>query len=166
MADLQKAVDVLKQGGVIAYPTEYCFGLGCDPLNVAAIKRILAIKRRQQQQGLILIAAEVSQLSPYADVSNAQYYQQIIDSWPGPFTWLLTAKPSVSKWVRGAHRSVAVRVTNHAQSRALCQQFGHVIISTSANRHGEAELMTVEHIEQVLGDEVDYIVEGLSLIHI
>jgi len=161
MTDLQKAVNVLKQGGVIAYPTEYCFGLGCDPLNTKAIQRILAIKRRQANQGLILIAADIPQLEFYVNLSSAACYEDIIQSWPGPYTWTIEAKQGVSEWVRGMHESVAVRVPNHMESHELCRQFGDAIVSTSANRHGESELMTTQQVRNVLGDEVDHVVDAM-----
>ena len=157
---LNKAVTVLRQGGVIAYPTEYCFGLGCDPRQVKAIQRILAIKQRQAQQGLILIAADLHQINFYAQTEGLERLPEIKASWPGPNTWLLPAKASVNEWLRGRHTSIAMRIPQHNFCLSLCTQFDHAIVSTSANRHGQADLINMQEVEDELGNEVDYIVDG------
>lgn len=156
--NIQTAVSVLQRGGVIAYPTEYCFGLGCDPNNQAAVERILKIKRRAVEQGLILIASDLSQISEYADLDATPLREQILHSWPGAVTWTLPAQSQVPSWIVGQHSSIAMRLTAHTHSVAICDGFGHAIVSTSANRHAQAALLSAEQVDNEMGSEVDYIV--------
>ena len=126
----------LKQGGVIAYPTESCYGLGCDPRNRRAVMKLLRLKGRPQRKGLILIGSDFSQLQPYvASLSTAQW-RTIAPSWPGPVTWLLPAARNTPAWLRGSHKSIAVRVSAHPPAARLCQALGMALVSTSANRSG------------------------------
>lgn len=162
MADLTISIDHavahLINGGVIAYPTEHCFGLGCDPLNEAAVRRILTIKQRRMAQGLILIAASSNQVEEYARLQEAPLAETVENTWPGPNTWLLPKQTTTPAWLTGEHQSIAMRVTAHPFSQRMCQQFGGAIVSTSANRHGRSALLTAKQVQQELGDELDYIV--------
>lgn len=130
---LRTAVRHLHAGGVIAYPTEAVFGLGCDPLNRDAVYRLLAIKQRPVDKGLILIAADITQLRPFIQPPGPALQAQLDATWPGPATWLLPANPNAPAWLRGRHTSLAVRVTAHPTAAALCKAFGGPIVSTSAN---------------------------------
>lgn len=159
MTDLiEQAVKVVRDGGVIAYPTEYCFGLGCDPMNTKAVRRILRIKNRAAEQGLILIAADLQQVVEYADIEASPITEKILQSWPGPVTWTLPALGHVSDWIKGMHSSIAMRVTGHVLSAAICRQFGHAMVSTSANRHTQAALRSAAEVAAEMGGEIDYIV--------
>ena len=158
--NIEKAVAVLGAGGVIAYPIEYCFGLGCDPKNEAAVQRILKIKQRSQAQGLILVAADSSQVAEYAEFDSLQRKPEILRSWPGPNTWVLPATSATPDWISGAHASVAMRVTDHPLVRLICAGFGGAIVSTSANRHGQAALVEAQAVEAEMGSELDLIVAG------
>ena len=157
---LTEAVKVLRAGGVIAYPTEYCFGLGCDPRNQASVERLLQIKQRAATQGVILIAADLTQIEDYAELDALTRLAEIQASWPGPNTWLLPTKANVPTWVRGKHTTIAMRIPGHTLSRALCREFGHAIVSTSANRHGQPALLTTEGVVAELGDELDLVVDA------
>lgn len=153
---LHQAARVLKRGGIVAYATEYCFGLGCDPNNRAAVLRLLRLKRRPVRKGLILLAAEVAQLAPYV----AEFSPAALASWPGPHTWLLRPKPGVPGWITGAHDRLATRVTAHAQAAALCRAAGMAIISTSANRAGENPARTDREVRRRFGRRVDFVLSG------
>ena len=157
---IENAVTALRAGGVVAYPTEFCYGLGCDPQNDNALERLINIKQRQAEQGVILIAAELDQVYQYAELDSLPLVQQIKESWPGPNTWLLPVRESVSNMVSGRHSTVAMRVTAHPASRLLCQEFGGAIVSTSANRHAQNELLTAREVEAEMGVELDYIVNA------
>jgi len=157
---IKHAVSALRAGGVIAYPTEYCFGLGCDPRNATAIERVLKIKRRRRDQGVILIAANTSQVADYADLHASPLLADINASWPGPNTWLLPALDSASVWVKGQHSCVAMRVTDHPISQQLCLAFGGAIVSTSANRHSQAPLLNANSVDAEMGSELDCIVDA------
>lgn len=159
-ASVSDAASVIGQGGVVAYPTEFCYGLGCDPSNIRAIRRILRLKRRARDKGLILIAERLDRLSKYIASLPAQYRNEILENWPGPFTWLVPARPGVSRWVRGDYGTIAIRVTAHRCAGRLCKAAGMAIISTSANRARQQPLRTAEAVYGVFAREVDCIVDG------
>ena len=133
---IQRAAQTLHRGGVIAYPTEAVWGLGCDPFCQPAVDRILAMKRRERTMGLILIASAIEQLEPYLVGLDAAQRQQLADSWPGPNTWLIPNNGVAPEWITGGRATLAARVTNHPLSAALCKAFGGPLVSTSANPHG------------------------------
>ena len=154
--ELALAAGVLRQGGIVAYATESCFGLGCDPTKRAAVRRILRIKRRPASKGLILIAAHTDQLVPFV----AHFPRKALVTWSGPYTWLLTATDGARTWIRGNHPRIAVRVTRHAQAAALCRAAGMAIVSTSANPAGEKPARTYREVLRRLGAELDYVLPG------
>lgn len=158
--NIQQAVEILKQGGVIAYPTEAVYGLGCDPLNEEAVNRIIELKGRDAAKGLILIAASFSQLEPYLVKLDQQTQQLLLDSWPGPVTWIVPASDSVSNSLRGKHTSLAVRVTDHPLVQELCNCFGGAIVSTSANPAGEEPARNATEVKNYFDNRLDYILEG------
>lgn len=151
---------MIASGGIVAYPTEACFGLGCDPRRTTSVRRLLEIKQRSIAQGLILIGAHWSQLLGYVDGSCKEAISRAQASWPGPYTWLLPRGGHASYWVRGRHSKVAVRVTAHPGAAALCRHAHRALVSTSANRHGGAPASTFEEVERTMGDQVDYILKG------
>lgn len=154
--ELQRAAKILRQGGIVAYATEYCFGLGCDPANRTAVIRLLRIKQRPVRKGLIVLAADVEQLAPYVQ----HIPTEVAASWPGPHTWLLPAQSGVPGWVTGEHESIAVRVTAHPQAAALCRAAGMAIISTSANRSAEAPARSDREVARRFGNRLDFILSG------
>lgn len=157
---IRRAGAVIRAGGVVAYPTEAVWGLGCDPLDTEAVARILAIKERPVSMGLILIAASVEQLEPWVEVTSEQTRARILATWPGPVTWVLPAQDWVPGWLHGGRGSLAVRVTAHAQSAALCRACGFAIVSTSANRSGRPPARTGVQVRRWFGDELDLILGG------
>ena len=157
---LRTAANIVKDGGIVAYPTEHCYGLGCDPNNLEAVQRIIKVKRRQQSKGLILIADRIGKLNRYIRCLPEQYGQEILQSWPGPFTWLLPARGNVSRCLRGQHESIAVRVTNHPEAKALSRLSNMALVSTSANRSGRPVLTTAVDVEREFRDDIDYVVQG------
>lgn len=128
---------IMKQGGVIAYPTEAVWGLGCDPHNEKAVNAILALKQRSVDKGLIIVASSIEQLTPYLSGLSDVHQQTLNDSWPGPYTWLVPVNDAVPSWISGRHPSVALRVSKHPYVRYLCDAFGGAIVSTSANPQGK-----------------------------
>jgi len=129
----QLAVRHLRNGGILAYPTEAVYGLGCDPLNAEAVQRLLALKQRPYNKGLILIAASIKQLEPFIQPIKAGLRKRLQASWPGPTTWVVPAQNWVPGWLTGHTHELAVRVTAHPGCIALCKAFGSPLISTSAN---------------------------------
>lgn len=154
------AARIIHGGGIVAYPTEGVFGLGCDPLHRAAVERILKLKGRSVDKGLILIAADFAQLQPYLLPLTAPVRARLEATWPGPVTWLLPARADVPRWLRGRHDTLAVRVTAHPVAACLCQTAGYALISTSANRAGRPPARTSLGVRRSLGAGVDYILPG------
>ena len=129
------AAVVVARGGVIAYPTEGVWGLGCDPFDEVGTRRLLALKQRPVEKGLILIAASATQLDGLVDWDALPDDRrvEVHASWPGPHTWIVPVTPRVPRWITGAHDGVAVRVSAHPVVVALCEAFGGALVSTSAN---------------------------------
>ncbi len=130
---ISQAVQCLRHGELIAYPTEAVFGLGCDPANEKAIRTLLALKDRSADAGLILIADEFEQFEPFIKPVESALKDLAMASWPGPVTWLFPRRSTVPDWLAGKHATIAIRVTDHPVCRALCAAFGGAIVSTSAN---------------------------------
>ena len=157
---LNQAVTALKQGGILAYPTEAVWGLGCDPFNQQAVLKLLALKQRPMAKGLILIAAQVEQVEPYLQLLSSLERERVIETWQNskqPTTWVVPVSPDFPQWVRGEHLSVAIRVSAHPPVQALCSAFGGAIISTSANITGQPTALTAEQIVTIFADGIDYI---------
>jgi L-threonylcarbamoyladenylate synthase len=157
---LKRAARIVSSGGVIAYPTEAVFGLGCDPVNEAAVRRLLAIKQRSPAKGLILIAADFTQLQAFLKPLESTHQARLWATWPGPVTWLVPAKNTVPTWLRGRHPTLAVRVTAHPLAAALCRIWGGPLVSTSANRSGRSPACSALAVRRQLGRQVDYVVPG------
>lgn len=130
------AAAALKSGAVIAYPTEAVWGLGCDPQNEQAVADILTLKRRPEAKGMILIAADATQLQSYLGHINAEEFARLNTATTIPTTWIVPAGRFAPKWITGSHTTLAVRITRHPLAAALCRAFGGPIVSTSANPHG------------------------------
>lgn len=157
---LKAAVDALDAGGVIAYPTEAVWGLGCDPDNERALTALLRLKERDPAKGLILIAGHISQLAPWLEGLPAELHAPLLSSWPGPNTWLVPDNGRSKCLLRGCHKSVAVRVSDHPLVARLCEAYGGPIVSTSANRAGEPPALTAETVRETLGDGLAAILDG------
>lgn len=161
---LRLAARILANGGVVAYPTEAVFGLGCDPWDREAVARILAIKGRPVSKGLILIAADFIQLGPFLAPLAPDRRDEILASWPGPVTWVLPVRRTTPAWLTGRFATLAVRVTAHPLAAGLCRAFGGAIVSTSANRAGRPPARSVLALHRGLGGPaaggIDLIVPG------
>lgn len=157
-----EAVAALRAGGVIAYPTEAVWGLGCDPRDEAATLRLLALKIREVDKGLILIAADEAQLTPFIDMAALDQIQRdtVRASWPGPHTWIVPASPAAPRWITGAHAGIAVRVSAHPLVVALCKAFAGALVSTSANRAGAPAAQRVEQLDPHIVAGVDALLAG------
>lgn len=152
----RRACRILASGGIIAYPTEAVFGLGCDPFNAEAVDRIYRIKQRRGNKQFILIAAELADLRPLlGDIEAFPAYAQMCASWPGPHTWICPAAEDLPHWLCGKERTLAVRVTAHAVAAALCRAWGGPLISTSANRSGHPPLRSALRLMHTMGSSID-----------
>jgi len=162
ISTIKAAAEVFFRGDIIAYPTEAVFGLGCDPDNELAIQKLLSIKQRPAHKGLILLAANYSQLLPYIDdcVISRDHHLEVLSRWPGAITQVLPANKNISPLLCGNFDSIAVRITDHEDVVALCQQTNKPLVSTSANLAGQKPAITWQQVEQQLGDKIDFILKG------
>jgi L-threonylcarbamoyladenylate synthase len=162
--DLASVVAALRNGGVIAYPTEAVWGLGCDPQDPLACQRLFALKDRQPAQGVLLIGADFEQVAAYIDLAAtpAEAVERAQATWPGPHTWIFPRAANVPGWIAGAHAGIALRVTAHPPAAALCRAFGSALVSTSANRHGATPARTAADVRTMFGDQLDGILNGTT----
>jgi L-threonylcarbamoyladenylate synthase len=156
---LRQALLTLEAGGIIAYPTEAIYGIGCDPEDDDAILEVLWLKQRSPEKGLILIAADFNQLQDYIAPLPAEVLSKMLQSWPGPNTWLVPVKPDVSPLLTGGRDTLAVRVTDHPIAAELCRQFGGPLVSTSANLTGLRPAKSAYQVRWQL-PELDYVMTG------
>ena len=152
---IARAADTLFGGGVIAYPTEGVFGLGCMPDDEDALLRLLTIKQRSPDKGLILIASDRAQLDDWIVAEKIPQPDAA-----HPVTWIAPARPGVSPLVRGTHDTLAVRLTTNPIAAQICDAVGSPIISTSANVSGQPVARNQHVLRRQFGARVDYIVPG------
>ena len=160
LESLDQARELWHAGGVFAYPTESCYGLGCNPSNPEAVERIIKLKQRSSRHGLILVADDVSRFEPFIQWPSAGIKHKVLASWPGPTSWLLPANTATPAMLTGEHTTLAVRVPDHVPLRRLCQAIGGALVSTSANPHGQAAATSVAQLHDYFGAEIDLIVAG------
>mgnify|MGYP001190643398 CR=1 FL=1 len=154
---LQKAIAACKAGGVIAYPAEAVFGLGCIPTNEHSVHRILKLKRRSIRKGLILIAGEITQLEEFVDFSKVKNLKAVFHAWPGPVTWLIPARRMTPIWLTGEHSTLAVRVSSYDLIKSLCSELGP-IVSTSANPHNALPARSSQRVRAYFPRGIDYVI--------
>lgn len=145
---LVKAIEALKSGEVIAYPTEAVFGYGVDPFNETAVAKLWALKKRNPEKGLILIASEWQQIAELTEAISEERLDAILNSWPGPVTWVFPASELAPKWVCAPNNTIALRITNHPIANQLCTAYGGPVVSTSANVEGAPPARTADDIDR------------------
>lgn len=161
-----RAIAVLDAGGIIAYPTEAVYGLGCDPFNPTAVARLLKLKKRPVAKGLILIASRWSQVETLCAELNERQKTKLLNVKPEkPTTWLIPDhKDLVPAWVKGNHQKFALRISSHPVVSDLCDAYGGPIISSSANYAGarpiKSKLRLLKMSSRQRNDQIDYIVPG------
>jgi L-threonylcarbamoyladenylate synthase len=157
---LSKAIE---NAAVIAYPTDTIWGLGCHPLSETAAYRILEIKQRSPEKGLILLSNDLAYCQPYLDDSlSQQQLSKLAKPDSKPVTWLVPADPLCPFWLRGHHTTIAIRLTNHPLVSQICNAIQAPIVSTSANRQGKDPVRSILQLRREFGDELDFIVSGYS----
>ena len=158
-SELTRAVDILRAGGVVAHACEGVWGLACDAFNESAVMRILEIKSRPVDKGLIVIGGAAEDFAAELARLTATAREVVEASWPGPETWIVSTS-RFPAWITGGRDSVAVRVPGHEQARALAAAFGGPLVSTSANSAGEPELRSEEAVRERFATEVDFVLTG------
>ncbi len=159
---IEEAAEVVRSGGIIAYPTEAVWGLGCDPFDEGAVHRLLAIKQRPVDKGLILVAATLDPLRALLDVATLPTGRlaEVLATWPGPHTWVMPASAQAPPWITGRHPGIAVRVSAHPIVVGLCQAFGGALVSTSANLAGHPAVADREALDPALLERINALVPG------
>ncbi|MCP4471681.1 MAG: L-threonylcarbamoyladenylate synthase [Gammaproteobacteria bacterium] len=158
---LNRLANAISAGAVIGYPTDTVWGLGCDPLNLASIARILQIKNRRPDKGLILLSSRLEYCSPYIDIDGAQR-ESLLSPCARPTTWLVSASKQCPWWICGIHSTAAIRICDHPLLQVICDQLKAPLVSTSANRADRATVRNALQLRRHFGGEVDCIVTGFS----
>ena len=156
---INRSVSVIQTGGILAYPTEAVFGLGCSPYCLNAVNKIFKLKRRNTEKGLILVGADISQFSEIVDANRVMNMSEVLATWPGPVTWILPTKPGVPAWLTGKNRGLAVRISAHPVVSILCEKAG-IMVSTSANPAGMVPARDFHQVRKYFADQIDYIFPG------
>ena len=151
---IEHSVTLIQKGDVIAYPTEAVFGLGCDPFNETAVKKLFHVKQRPYEKGVILIAASQEQIKDLVKLDDEPWQERVESTWPGPFTWVLPVKKPLPDWITGGRDTVAVRVSDHPVVQKLCLAFGGPIVSTSANISGQPPARSCAEVDEQFNQAV------------
>ena len=144
----------IKRGGIIAYPTESCYGFGCDPFNYKALKKILHLKGRTRIKGMICIAGNIAQINKLVTKLTAEELQQIKKYWPGFYSLILPSNAHVLKLLVGHHEKIAIRVSAHNEVKQLCDYLGIALVSTSANKSGHKSIKSYRECVRQFGSNV------------
>ena len=155
---LRRAVEVLAAGGVIIYPTDTIYGLGCDITHKSAVERIRRIKGRDARKPMSFVCADLNDIARYARVSNYAY-RILRRMLPGPYTFVLPATKETPRLLRSRQKTVGIRIPDHPVTAALVRELGQPILSTSANRSEQDAITDPLRLEEELGHDVDLILE-------
>jgi len=151
----QQTAELIRAGGVIAYATEAVYGLGCNPEDAEAVLRILHMKDRKLEKGLILIASQIEQVLPYIGLLSQKEQLAMQSVWPGPTTLILPASIYAPNWITGGRDTIAIRITAHKDVRQLCDELCHPLVSTSANLSGYPAIKHEWQIVSWFGQLID-----------
>ena len=158
-AIIERAAEIVKSGGVIVYPTDTSYGLGCDPRIPEALERLVAVKRRDRRLGVPLLFNNIEQCAMYHDFGSLE---KVIARlfWPGFLTLVVEPRPEVPEHITAGRSSIAIRVPNHVIPRGIARRLGGPIVGTSANRTGGPSPFDVAVAIDQLGEEVDLYIDG------
>jgi L-threonylcarbamoyladenylate synthase len=156
---IRRAGEILRRGGVVAYPTDTLYGLAADPRSAEAVRRLFEAKGRESSLAIPLIASTLEQALKAGEFSDA-HVRLAKAFWPGPLTIVVPAQSTIARDLLGGGSTVAIRVPAHPVAAALAAELGFCITSTSANRSGQVPATTAEQVAVDLGDAVDLVVDG------
>lgn len=155
---VEEARPLLQHGGIIAYPTEAVYGLGCDPFNRQSVEEIQTLKGRDAEKGFILLIADWPQLFPLINPITEEQLARVRQTWPGFVTWVFPKAPTLPEWITGGRDSIAIRMSTHPIARALSTF--QPILSTSANLSGEAPACSEEALLKQFPTGIDALISG------
>ena len=156
---IELATNVIRDDGIIGYPTEGVWGLGCNPFSEKAVERLLRLKKRTRDKGLLLVASEIDQFFPFLEGLEQNKLAQLDKIWPGPVSFLVPDNGVAPEWIVGANETLGLRVSAHPEVKSLCDQVGP-LVSTSANITGFPPVKSAEDFLISFEDEIDYVLEG------
>jgi len=156
--DIKKALEVLKNGGIILYPTDTIWGIGCDATNVEAVKRVYEIKKREDSKAMLVLMENPNRLNSYVD-EVPEIALDLIDVTDKPMTIIYSNAKNLAKNLINSDGSIGIRITEEAFTQQLIQRFKKPIVSTSANISGDTPAQNFIEINQDIIDSVDYVVE-------
>ncbi len=156
---ISRAIEVIKDGGLIVCPTDTSYGLACDSRNQAAVEKLINVKRRNRSLGVPLLFSDIAQCETYHEFSN---FERVLTRlfWPGALTLIVTPQGSIPETITGGRGSIAVRVPNHIIPRGIAQGIKGPIVGTSANRSGKPSPFKFTVAKDQLGDEVDLYIDA------
>ncbi len=157
---IEKAAQVIRQGEVVHYPTDTIYGLGCDPFNERALERLFAIKGRSAGKGVLLLVPDFSYSEMFSDNISNVFYKLVEAFWPGPVTFLLEGKPSLSRWLVGEKGKVGLRHPDLTFLELWMQAIPGPLVSTSANRSGKPQAQSLAELKRLFRHQVDLFLEG------
>ncbi len=156
---IEKVVDCLKNGGVIAYPTDTYYGIGCDIMNKKAIERVYTIKRRDKSKPFSFICSDLKHISDYAKISNSAY-RTLKRCLPGPYTFIFEGSKMVPKIMLTKRKTAGIRVPDHQICMDIIKTLGNPVISTSANLPDEDPMSEAWMIEEAFSNQIDMVIDG------
>lgn len=157
---IKQAAEIIKKGGLVAFPTETVYGLGADALNPIAVAKIFEAKKRPSFNPLIMHIAKKDWLNRYTNYSDKRIDKLVEKFWPGPLTLVLPKKENVPDIVTSGNPTVAIRMPNHEVALQLIDECGTPLAAPSANKFGHLSPTTAKHVYKYLGDKVDLILDG------
>ena len=158
--EIEKAAQILRDGGLVAFPTETVYGLGANASNPAAVKKIFAAKGRPADHPVIVHIADTSELKHWAAEVPRAAWVLAEKFWPGPLTMVFKRAPKVSDLITGGQDTVGLRVPSHPVAQRLLKAFGGGIVAPSANRFGRLSPTTAQHVRDEIGTAVDLVLDG------
>ncbi len=157
---VKEAAGILRSGGIVVYPTETVYGIGCDPLNSEACQRVYSLKKRTHSKPFILLADSMKTVEDFAGVPNAVAKKLAAEFWPGPLTLIIKPSQPLPVHLFGPSGGVAFRVTSGTVAAALSREFGKPVISTSANIAGSKPAVTYDEALTAFGNLADSVLEN------
>jgi L-threonylcarbamoyladenylate synthase len=158
---LNRFAHAVSQGAIFGYPTDTIWGFGCHPLIASSVARILQIKNRSADKGLILLSSRLEYCAAYVGL-DSEHLKPVLSTTDHPTTWLVPASGNCPLWIRGNNLTVAIRITDHPLLEFLCDRLETPIVSTSANRSSKATARNSMQMHKQFGDELDFIVSGFA----
>lgn len=159
-SDIERAVTILREGGLVAFPTETVYGLGADASNPEAVAKIFKAKGRPQHHPVIVHIANPEQMNQWTQDIPSAALKVANKFWPGPLTLILKRKPHVSDIITGGQDTIGLRVPAHPVAQRLLKMFGGGIAAPSANKFSHISATTAQHVREEFGEEIDCILDG------